>query len=176
MLQQIVFVVNVLQVLVQHLDPHVVRTGPASRKGKRHVDQLNCAAMRIGKYYAERAAIGKLCKRSHIHEGVEYAAEPIGVLSSIVRGGGIETKDLKVTEQGSATLFKCTNKKQKQLFDYSDLHRQPHYLRQGRGDGLMKIFLNLNCLKPDRSVVGSSSLCGVSTRAHGLAPSFDQGF
>lgn len=37
----------------------------------------------------------------------------------------------------------------------------------------MKRFLNVYCLKLDGSD-GSSSLCGVSMRTHGLAPSSDQ--
>lgn len=49
------------------------------------------------------------------------------------------------------------------------------YLRRGMGEGLIKRFLNLYCLKLDGSA-GSSSLWGVSMRMHGLAPSSDQHF
>lgn len=51
--------------------------------------------------------------------------------------------------------------------------RQTFYLRRGMGEGLMKKFLKVYCLKVDGSE-GSSSLWGVSMRTHGLAPSSDQ--
>lgn len=97
---QVAAVVEVLELLVEHADPHVVRTGPAaSQQSEREAPTA--------------AANGDRPQKKNTH------------------------------------------------------------LRWGMGEAVMKRFLKRYCLKLDGST-GSSSLWGVSTRTHGVAPSSGQ--
>lgn len=97
---QVAAVVEVLELLVEHADPHVVRTGPAAPQ------------------QSEREAPTAAANGDHPQ-------------------------------------------------------KKNTHLRWGMGEAVMKRFLKRYCLKLDGST-GSSSLWGVSTRTHGVAPSSGQ--
>ena len=150
---------DVLQLFVKHLDPHVVRAGPTEeRQLCIHYTSVCHLFRSVPVFFGDMFFFYQFLFTNWRQKRFKNTTNNHQL-------GGMDKKAVRIDIETHSSM-QCP----------VAIYTHTTHLRQGIGEGLMKRFWNRYCLKADRSAGSSISLCGVSMRMQGLLPSSDQQF